>query len=168
MKTNFITIITKIYFWAMILISCESQEQNIDGAFNHVKEEKMLTGDSNGFNNEIIKKRWKREIIKNNSSQNVTNMQENMSEWTKFKIETEKKILINEKRIKDIKGIPVTNSKLIRNVLSLEKDNNDLRRQMDEYNEEVKLKWEIFKAKINHDVNKIGIELKDISINNKK
>ena len=53
-------------------------------------------------------------------------------------------------------------------MVSLEKDNNDLRKNMDQYKEEVKVMWENFKTKMNHDVNEIHIELKDIKLNNVK
>ena len=143
----------------MILVSCASHGQKGDDAFERVKEEKMLPKDSNAISKEIIEEPKKIEPIKKNETQD---------EWTKFKIETEKKIISNENKIKAIKIIPNTNAKLLRKVTSLEKDNNDLRRQMDEYKEEVKAKWENFKATMNHDINEIDIELKDMTVNNKK
>jgi len=39
---------------------------------------------------------------------------------------------------------------------------------LDEYNKDEKLKWELFKATMNQHVDEIGIELKAITINNKK
>lgn len=143
----------------MIFVSCESPEQKTDEAFEHVKEEKMMAKDSFIAEKEITKVQTKVEIVMKNES---------VDEWKKFKLETEKRILTNENKIKEIKGIPDSNTKLYRQVTTLEKDNNDLRRQMDEYNEEMKVKWESFKVKINHDVNEIGIELQDIQVNNKK
>ncbi|OFY84766.1 MAG: hypothetical protein A3F72_05775 [Bacteroidetes bacterium RIFCSPLOWO2_12_FULL_35_15] len=144
----------------MILVSCESHEQNTDNAFEQVKEEKMISNenDSDSVIKEIIEEPKKLESAMKN---------ENPDEWTKFKIETEKKIRANENKIKEIKGIPNADSKLLRTIISLEKDNNDLRKQMDEYYEEMKVKWENFKTKINHNINEIGIQLKDIKINNK-
>jgi hypothetical protein len=156
---NFTSIIISFCFSLMIFVSCESPEQKTDEAFEHVKEEKMMAKDSFIAEKEITKVPTKVEIVMKNES---------IDEWKKFKSETEKRILINENKIKEIKGIPDSNTKLYRQVTTLEKDNNDLRRQMDEYNEEMKVKWESFKVKINHDVNEIGIELQDIQVNNKK
>lgn len=144
---------------SMILFSCESHEQKADEAFDLVKEEKMLSKDSSLKQREIIEEPEKKEILKIN---------QNMDEWTKFKTNIEKKILKNEDKIKVIKNVPNANTKLLRQVTNLEKENNDLRRQMNEYNEEVKLRWENFKLKINHDANEIDIELKDLTINNVK
>lgn len=156
---NFTSIIISCCFSLMIFVSCESLEQKTDDAFELVKEEKMMAKDSFIAEKEITKVPTKVEVVTKNES---------VDEWKKFKFETEKRIHINENKIKEIKGIPDSNTKLYRHVATLEKDNNDLRRQMDEYNEEMKVKWESFKVKINHDVNEIGIELQDIQVNNKK
>ncbi len=147
------------FFSIIILVSCGSNEQKADDAFDRVRIEKMILTDSN-----IISKEGIAEQKKTTSFKKC----ENHDEWGKFKSETEKKILSNENKIVAMKSIPKASGKLIRKVTSLEKDNNDLRRQMDEYNEEVKVKWENFKVMINHDVNEIDIELKDITLNNKK
>lgn len=157
--SNFRSIIISCCFSLMVFVSCESPEQKTDDAFELVKEEKMMAKDSFIAEKEITKVPTKVEVVTKNES---------VDEWKKFKFETEKKILINENKIKEIKGIPDSNNKLYKQVTTLEKDNNDLRRQMDEYNEEMKVKWESFKVKINHDVNEIGIELQDIQVNNKK
>lgn len=157
---NFFSRIVTVCFSVMILVSCESHEQEKDNAFEQVKEEKMTANEN--ISDSVIK-----EIVEEPKKLGSAMKNENPDEWTKFKIDTEKKIRTNENKIKEIKGIPNADSKLLRTILSLEKDNNDLRKQMDEYHEEMKMKWENFKTKINHDVNEIGIELKDIKINNK-
>lgn len=159
MKPNVTSIIITCFVTAMVLVSCESHEKPADDAFERVKEEKMISNDSDIVSKEIIQEPKKTKLVKKNASPD---------EWAKFKTETEKKIASNENKIKEIKGIPNANAKLLRKVTILEKENNDLRRQMDEYKEEVKVKWESFKQTINHDVNEIDIELKDITINNKK
>ena len=142
----------------MGLVSCESHEQKADEAFDMVKEEKKLTKDTPLTIQDITVEEKKPEVIKE---------KEHLSDWDKFKSETEKKIQLNESLIKEIKGKPNANSKLLKNMISLEKDNNDLRKNMDQYKEEVKVMWENFKTKMNHDVNEIEIELKDIKLNNK-
>lgn len=164
MNTNFTSMIITGCFSAMILVSCESHEQKADDAFERVKEEKMMSKDSNSISKEIIQEP---KFVTKNASLNGEVGQENPDEWAKFKMETENKILANENKIKEIKGIPNTNAKLLKKVTFLEKDNNDLRRQMNEYSKEMKSKWENFKAKMNQDVNEIGIQLKDLTINDK-
>lgn len=157
-KKFFSRIVTVIFF-VMILISCGSHEQKSDVAFERVKEEKMMGHDSNIVIEANTEEPKAIEPVKKIEKQD---------EWNLFKIEIEKKILINEQKIKEVKGMPNSNSKFLRNVVALEKENNDLRRQMSEYDVEVKLKWENFKAQINHDVKEISIELKDLKTNNKK
>ena len=159
-KKIFFTSIYTIYCLMLaILFSCEQKEQKVDDAFEMVKVEKMLSNDSDVVDNAMVPESSKTKELK---------CKINVDEWTIFKIETEKKILNNEKIIKKIKDISKANSNLLRKVINIEKSNNDLRNQMNDYNEEVKLKWEKFKTAINHDVNEIEIELKDIAINNKK
>lgn len=158
-SATFNSIIISCCLSLTIFASCESPEQKTGDAFELVKEEKMMAKDSFIAEKEITKVATKVEILMKNES---------VDEWKKFKFETEKKILKNENKIKEIKGIPDSNNKLYRKVTTLEKDNNDLRKQMDEYNEEMKVKWESFKVKINHNVNAIEIELQDIKVNNIK
>ena len=93
---------------------------------------------------------------------------ETPDEWTRFKVETEKKIRLNERKIKEIKASPGANAGLLRKVSGIEKDNSDLRIKMDEYKEEVRVKWELFKASMNHNANNIEIELNALKADNKK
>ena len=59
------------------------------------------------------------------------------------------------------------NARLLKKVAALEKDNNDLRIEIDKYNEEVKAKWEMFKVSINHHINEIRIDLDALKKNKK-
>lgn len=156
---NFILIFLVGYFFVISLFSCTSHEQKADDAFDHVKEEKMLVIDNTKTINDISIDQKKAAVVEKNNNQD---------EWTRYKIEMGKKILSNENKIKEIKAMPNSSAKLRRNIASLEKDNNDLKRGMEEYKEEMKVKWENFKTKMNYDVNEIGIELKDLTIKNKK
>ncbi len=153
------SLIITSYIVVTVLAACESHEQKADDAFENVKEQKLKMKDTVSIAKESTPDSVKTESLKK---------AEHPDEWTKFKTETENKIAANEIKIKKIKGIPNANAKLMKQVMSLEKDNNDLRKEMDEYKEEVKVMWENFKTKINHDVNEISIELKDLTINNKK
>ena len=119
----------------MLITSCGPPKQKPEDAFDRVKKVRMLTNDSNFVSEEIIQESMKTEPVKKN---------ENLDEWTKFKIETEKKIHQNEKKIKEIKSLPGANAGMLRKLANLEKDNNDLRIKMEAYQEEVKAKWELF------------------------
>jgi len=143
----------------MILNSCVSNEQKSDGAFEQVKKERMLHNDSNIVKNAIIQEPEKKEIVKKN---------ETLDDRVRFKIELEIKIHVNEDKIKEIKGLSNLKASMNRKVKSLEQENNDLRKKIDEYFEDEKTKWETFKVTMNHNANNINIELNSLKIKNKK
>ncbi len=143
----------------MGLSSCESHEQKADDAFDIVKQERMFPKDSIHAKEEIIEEAKKTEVVKK---------KENQDEWTKFRTDMEKRIALNEIKIKEIKNTPNATSKLLKKVANLEKDNNDLREEMEEYYQDMKAKWENFKLKLNHDANDVDLELKALVVNNKK
>lgn len=159
LKTKFIIRITTTCLIAIFMSSCESRQQKPDDAFERVKQVRMMSTDSSFVSEEIIQESMKTEPVKKSEIQD---------EWTKYKNEMEKKIRANENKIKEIKGLPDVNDALLRKVTVLEKTNNDLRVKMDEYKEEVKVKWETFQASMNHNVNEIEIELNVLKTDNKK
>lgn len=161
MKSNLFIIQTTILCWILVLslISCVSHEQKPDEAFDNYKNEKNMHEDI-----VFVSKEVKSETPKLNEKKIV----EKTNEWIEYKLEIDKKIALNAKKIKELKELPNVNAKLLRNVTSIQNDNDNLRKQTAEYIEDAKVKWEQFKIKTNHDVNKIDIDLKDITINNKK
>jgi len=159
LKTKFIIQITVTCLIAIFISSCGSHQEKPDDAFERVKQVRMMSTDSSFVSEKVIQESMKTEPIKKN---------EILDEWTKYKNEMEKKIHSNENKIKEIKGLPDANDGLLRKVAVLEKTNNDLRVKMDEYKEEVKVKWEMFQASMNHNVNEIEIELNTLKTDNKK
>ncbi|MEI6408670.1 MAG: hypothetical protein WCR52_04770 [Bacteroidota bacterium] len=144
---------------SIFLSFCTQHEPKSEDAFDRLKKEKLLTKDSVIITTEPIQEHKKNSTIKKI---------ENLDEWAKFKLETENKIVANENKIKDLKGAPNFNSKLLKKIATIEKHNNELRKQMDVYHEDEKVLWANFRAKIIHDVNEIDIDLKDLMINNHK
>ncbi len=157
-KTNLIQLII-IFSLSTIIASCESHGQKTGAAFEEVKEEKLLTNDSDSVNKAMIQ-----EPIKNVDE----NQKQIPDDRAVYKQETVKRIKSNENIINAMKSHPIAYDNYFRKVTSLEKDNNDLIIRLDEYNKDEKLKWEMFKAEMNQHVNEIGIELKEIKINNRK
>lgn len=143
----------------MFFSYCTQHEKKADDAFDRLKKEKLLTKDSVIITEEPVPEPKKISVVKK---------VESPDEWTKFKIATESKITANENKIKELKGVPNYSGKLLKKIATIEKHNNDLRKQLDVYNEDVKVMWENFKAKMSHDVNEIDIDLKDLTINNHK
>jgi hypothetical protein len=142
-------------FITLTLLSCESHEQKADEAFEKVKAEKSMPMDTVFIEKEFIAEPKKaKEMVKN----------EVQDEWLKFKTETEKKIIVNEILIKQIKNTPNLSVKLIRKLLRLEKDNDDIRNQMEEYQIKLKEVWSDFKLKTIANVANIDAELKDLRV----
>ncbi len=156
---------------AILFIACESHEQKADDAFERVKEEKQIDQDSGGAD-VVMQQPIIQEIkIPEAASLDVKKADIKViyqDDWAKFRAETEKKILINEGKIKVIKSTPGTSAKMLEELSSKEKDYNDLRRKLDEYSEEMKEALGKFKVKMNHEVNEISIDLNDLTVNNKK
>ena len=159
MKTNRIAPVLSTCICLMILTSCESHEQKSDEAFQQVKEKKTMLKDSVGARKEITPETKNADAAVKNTIPDA---------WAIFKFELERKILANEIKIKQLKGIPNQNAKLLGKVINIEKDNNDLRVQMDAYNAEVKAKWEKFKIQMNTDADGLSKSLKDLAVESAK
>ena len=157
-KKRFIAIAIVGCVSVLIFATCESHEQRADEAFERVKAEKMLNKDTVFIEKKPVEESKSNDVIKKNDIQD---------EWTVFKAEIERKILANSAKIKEIKGTPNVSSGMLKKATSLEKDNNNLKIQMDEYKADVKLDWEKFKTKINYEGTDIGIKLKAMALDNK-
>ncbi|MDP1725247.1 MAG: hypothetical protein Q8M15_00585 [Bacteroidota bacterium] len=147
--------------WVVVFVftSCESHERKVDDAFERVKEAKRDFIDTAAICVNENKPGKTRVIIKN----------EITDAWALFRSETENKIKLSENKIKELKerrNNSENKAKFDKQINRLEQKNNDLRKKMNDYNEEVKSKWENFKVEMNHDIDEIEIELKDVTINN--
>ncbi|MCX6351398.1 MAG: hypothetical protein NTX03_06025, partial [Bacteroidetes bacterium] len=94
-----------------------------------------------------------------------------MDEWAIYKVEIENRIKTGDVKIQELKfrkDFPENKNKFNRQITRLEKRNNDLRKKMDNYHEEVKAKWEKFKVSMANDIDGVAIELKDVTLDNKK
>lgn len=139
--------------------SCGPRAQKPEDAFTIVKKERMLSNDSSFASKEVIQASMKTEVVKKT---------ETVDEWTRFRLETEKKIRQNVALIEKIKNIPDLSNGMRKKIATLEKDNNNLKMSLNEYPEEVKAKWEAFKSSISHGANEIGIELNSMMTDQKK
>jgi len=151
---NIISIILTGSLIMTLITSCGLRVQKPDDAFDLVKKERMMSVDSSFVSKEVIQASMKTEIVKKT---------ETIDEWTKFKIEAEKKIRINDIQIQKIQNLSALKANTRRKLASLEKDNNNLKNSIQEYPEEVKAKLEAFKSSVNHSANTIRTELNAIS-----
>ncbi|MEK7720346.1 MAG: hypothetical protein AAB347_12225 [Bacteroidota bacterium] len=159
LNRNIISTILTGGLFIIMITSCGPRVQKPDDAFDLVKKERMMSDDSSFVSKEVIQASMKTEVVKKI---------ETPDEWTIFRLETEKKIRLNENQIKKIKELPDIKANSRKKLSKLEKDNNNLKSMLDEYNDEVKAKWEMFKVSINHSANEIGIELNALKTDIKK
>lgn len=153
MKTLFTLKFLFLLTASVFVVSCESHEKKADGYVRSKYSIKVAEGDKKATIHKVL----------NPSEKKRTENVKVMNEWELFKLETEKKIRLNEKEIERLKSHALTTQKMSRKLTDLEEANNDLKIQLKQFNEEVIVKWENFKTSMNHDVNEIGLELDDIS-----
>lgn len=145
--------------FVLLACSCQSPEKQADSAFDILKQKKEMRSDSTYLEN-----------IHNPETLTTTLIQkiEIQDEWQKFKTSSEKKISANDQKIDQITKMKNVTAKTIKQTSRLKTENNDFRRMLDNYKEEEKVRWENFKTSLDHDINTVEIELKDLSINTKK
>lgn len=108
------------------------------------------------------------------ATQDLKNAQDDFnSEYTKFKIESEQRMVDNEKQIAELKAHKEKLKKEAKAdydkaIADLELKNSTLRFKLNEYKEDGKDKWESFKREFNHDMDELGKALKDLTQNNTK
>ena len=128
--------------------SCESHEQKPTEAFDAIKKSKLEINDS------IIPEQVSADSIVNKKSP---------GEWEIFTLAMDENIHKNERKIKEAKGIPNQNAKILGEIVRMEKANNEFRSRMREYNEETKLRFEKFKTEMFQDAENMRISLKNLS-----
>ena len=95
------------------------------------------------------------------------------AEYTKFKSESEQRMLDNDNQISELKASKEKMKKEAKEdydkaIADLEQKNSNMRIKMNEYKEEGNDKWESFKREFNHDMDELGQSLKDLTKNNTK
>ena len=144
-----------IGFLIVWINACQSHEQKADDAFEQVKEKKETYSES------------EESVLKEKPS-NPFKKSEAEDQWCKFKMETEKKINMNEEMVKAIKSNRDSDTKLFKKVSSISNENSDLSNQLQAYEEEEKLRLKSFKTKIETELNQIKNTLNDWSKKDKK
>jgi len=109
-------------------------------------------------------------VIEANKKRDAAN-KEYLADIENFRSETAARIAANDKRIAELKANLAHERKEARadykkKIAELEQKNRDMKKEMDEYNEEGKENWEKFKAEFNHDMDELGKAFKDIGVRN--
>lgn len=96
-----------------------------------------------------------------------------LNDVEEYKIEIAGKIVENEARIAELKILVSAEKGEIKaihekQIIDLEKKNEELRIKMDSYRGDNKEDWDDFKREFNHDMNELGKALKDLGKTNTK
>jgi outer membrane murein-binding lipoprotein Lpp len=154
MKTLVINFLVSLVVLAMaILGGCQSSAEKVDSAKENVEEAKEELQE--------VKAEAQADAIK------VANAEE----WRVFKSDAEVKIKENEIRIGELKIKMKKSGKTFdemyeKNIIALEQKNKDLRTKISNY-ESNQSDWEAFKREFNHDMDELGLAIKDLTVNNK-
>lgn len=114
-----------------------------------------------------------RENIKEGKKDLKIAQKDSVTEFKKFKKESEEKIAANEKSIVDFKTKIAKEKKETRaanekKIAKLEQKNVELKKKLESYKEGDKEKWDKFKTEFNHDMDELGKALKDFMVKNTK
>ncbi len=95
------------------------------------------------------------------------------ADFQKFKkdaetIIAENKTKISDLKIKKIDGSKEDKQKYDKKIAALEKRNNELRKKIETCDSTKTSMWTSFKQEFNHDMNELGLAIKDIGVDNKK
>lgn len=94
------------------------------------------------------------------------------ADYQKFKKDAEIKINDNQKRIVELKRRKANDNKEVndkynKDVLAIEKKNNELNKRIEGSGNTKSNMWNSFKNEFNHDMNELGLAFKDIGVDNK-
>ena len=115
----------------------------------------------------------KTEVLEANEELKDARKAATAEEWKAFKDESELKIRDNEVRIAELKSKIKKSGKELdalynKKIDALEQQNKDMKARIDVYEKNNKSDWESFKREFNHDLDKLGKALKDLTLNNTK
>jgi hypothetical protein len=90
-----------------------------------------------------------------------------------YRQETAARIAANEESIREFNARMAKDKRSAKadykkRIADLDQKNRDMKLKMDNYKEEGKDKWLIFKAEFSHDMDEMGKAFKDLTVNNVK
>ena len=155
-KSIFNLAIPIIFFAALLFIGCQSPAQKVDNAETNLNDA-----------NQNLKDAKADEIVANKKAVAA-------EEWKAFRAETEIKIKDNEARITELRAKKKATGKTLdaaytQRIDTLEQKNLGMRTMMDDYEStKISSDWEEFKREFNHDMEELGMALKNLTVSNKK
>ncbi len=159
MKTQLTKTYLSAFFFALLLTACESHEQKPDEAYKKVKWDKTQSEEAPAIIKATVPKTVQPAEIKKIDMP---------TEWQTYRIEMENRIKATEAKIEDIKATANLKAKDLKKLSVLEKSNNDLRNELNEFNREVKIQWESFKMEMAEVMGQIDTDLQELTPSDKK
>jgi len=124
-----------------------------------------------GYNNPGMKSGADVIAMVNQSGQDVKKQDDSKSDWQQFKIDAKIRIDANEQKIikfnADMKADIKSDGKKVKKgykkeVVRLEKQNNELKNKLEEYKYDSKENWMKFKKGFNHDMDAVGNSINNL------
>jgi chromosome segregation ATPase len=146
MKKSILALAACTLIAGAIFTSCDTPTQKVENAQQNVIE----------ANNDLAKAN-----------------QEYLADMESYRQETANRIAANEEAIREYNARIEHDKKAIKaehkkRIAELEQKNRDMKKRLDDYREEGKDKWIIFKAEFSHDMDELGKAFKDITVKNVK
>ena len=153
MKKTILALAVTAFIAGTTLPSCQSSAEKVENAQDKVQE---AQSDADDAEKDLDQAR-----------------EDSYNEYQKFKKESDEKISAHEKSIIEFRVRIATEKKENRaqyekKLAELEQKNSDMKKKMDEYKEEGKDKWEIFKNEFSHDMEELGKAFNDFTTKNVK
>lgn len=153
MKKTILTIAAGMFVAGTILTGCSSPSEKVEDAQANVQQAK--------------------EDVKDAKQDLVQAQKDSVTEFQKFKNESNEAIATNEKNIADLKTEMKTEKAKAKaagnkKIDALEKENNKLKAKLEAYKDDGKSDWKEFKTEFNHDLAGLGKAFKDITVRNTK
>ena len=146
MKKSIIKITSYFLLSGVLLASCNSPEKKVENA--------------------------QKEVVEANKDLDKAN-QEYITDVENYRKETAERIAENDSTIADYKSRVAEQKKnlkadYLKKVTALEKQNSDMKMRMENYKEEGKEKWEIFKTEYTHDMDAMTQAFRNLTVKNVK
>lgn len=151
MKKSILTLSIAMFMGVSMLSACSSHEEKVENAKENVQAAKA---DVAVANEELAQAK-----------------KDSISDFQKFKNESNAAIEANDKRIAELRTEMKDEKKEAKanydkKVNALEKKNHALKVKLDNYKDDGKSDWKIFKKEFKHDLDGLGKAFKDIGVRN--
>ncbi len=151
-KKTIVTLFVSAFITATIFSACDSAQKNVDDAEKNLTEAQQ----------DLVK-------AKQDSAQA---RQDSIAAMESYKVKATEKITANENRIAELKASTVKQNKALQDknnakIASLEQKNNNLKKEVAEYNQSSQESWAAFKIRFEHEMDELGESLNNLMTDKK-